>query len=104
MYPPFEERAYLLREYDRKDGTLSLSRCTYEQYTYYPRSFQLGMNNQGISMLIIGTAIILVMFSLYFLIGLPSPSERNKCDINFNPIIETNPQMPNVWIFLLLKS
>lgn len=40
--------------------------------------------------------ILLVILSLYYLTGLPSPSERNKCDINFNPIIETNPQMPPV--------
>ena len=67
LYPMFEGRAYLLREYDTEDGSLSLNRCTRERYPFHPTVFQLGR---------------------------PSPSEQNQCSNTFAPIIELSNRMP----------
>ena len=67
IYPMYEGRAYLLREYDTEDGSLSLNRCTIEQYAFNPDVFQLGR---------------------------PSPSERNDCKNDVIPILEVNSRMP----------
>ena len=67
IYPMYEGRAYLLREYDTEDGSLSLNRCTIETHPFYPDVFQLGR---------------------------PSPSERNDCKSDVTPILEVNSHMP----------
>ena len=66
IYPLYEGRAYLLREYD-EDASLSINRCTIERYPFNPLVFQLGR---------------------------PSPSGRNDCKNDVLPIIEANSRMP----------
>ena len=56
-----------MREYDGQSGTLSLSRCTIERHSFHPKAFVLGHL---------------------------TPSKKNRCDLNFLPIIELNNNLP----------